>query len=145
MRRDDIGFGGGRNRSSCILNSCLHDEINSVAGPGREISRGRNQGRPDRVSRVDRPAAVGTDGGPPVVVAVGRLVPKKGVDVLVEACARLTSPYRLVIVAYAIVGLAIAIVLSQVSARIEVTTPGAVNAPNVTRIGLYRSRGVVLR
>jgi glycosyltransferase involved in cell wall biosynthesis len=36
--------------------------------------------------------------GPAVVLAVGRLVPKKGFDVLVEAAARINDPFRLRIV-----------------------------------------------
>jgi colanic acid/amylovoran biosynthesis glycosyltransferase len=34
----------------------------------------------------------------PTIVAVGRLVPKKGIDLLLDACARLQSPFLLVVV-----------------------------------------------
>jgi len=45
----------------------------------------------------EHPESSGADGGVITIGFAGRLVPEKGVEVLVDACARLDRPYRLVI------------------------------------------------
>jgi len=47
--------------------------------------------------RVDRPVAT-TPAADPIVLAIARLVPKKGLDTLLDAFAKLAEPARLVIV-----------------------------------------------
>ncbi len=53
--------------------------------------------------------------------------------------------YRLVIVGYAFVGIALAIIFSRVSIRIEVPAGKLVDDAIRTRLGLHRSQGVVAR
>ena len=53
--------------------------------------------------------------------------------------------YRLVIVGYAIVGAALALLFTRVSSRIEVPPEAVTDAGIRDRLGLHRSRGVVLR
>jgi MFS family permease len=59
--------------------------------------------------------------------------------------ARPIDAYRLVIVAYSVVGIALAVVFTRVSSRVEVPAGDVRDEPIRTRLGLHRSQHVVLR
>ncbi len=64
------------------------------------------------------------------------------------AIGRGTTPveaYRMVIVGYAIVGIALTVLFARVSLRIEVPPRDVLDEPIRTRLGLHRSQAVVLR
>jgi MFS family permease len=78
-----------------------------------------------------------------VAVAIGALAAGFGVQALGQAGLSIASADRLVVVAYALVGLIMAVVFSRLSAAVEV--PEAARSSLGGRLGLHRSRRVVLR
>jgi predicted MFS family arabinose efflux permease len=78
-----------------------------------------------------------------VAVAVGALAAGFAVQALGQAGLSVAAADRLVVVGYAIVGLAMAAVFSRLSPAVEV--PDAARSSLGGRLGLHRSRGVVLR
>jgi MFS family permease len=66
-------------------------------------------------------------------------------QVAIDAGAAPEQAYRLVIVGYASVGVLLAVLFARVSPRVEVPPPQVIDETIRDRLGLHRSRGVVLR
>jgi MFS family permease len=66
-------------------------------------------------------------------------------QVALNGGASAPDAYRLVIVGYAVVGALLAVLFTRVSARVEVPAAAAADGTIRGRLGLHRSRGVVLR
>ncbi len=66
-------------------------------------------------------------------------------QVSLDRGASAPDAYRLVIVGYAIVGVALALLFTRVSARVEVPRADVADTTIRDRLGLHRSRNVVLR
>jgi glycosyltransferase involved in cell wall biosynthesis len=84
---------GARARGAACVVACngdVADEVSRAGGEPLVVPHGVDLHR----FRPKRTAA----GMPAALLAVGRLVPKKGFDVLIAAAARLTQPFRLRIV-----------------------------------------------
>ena len=77
--------------------------------------------------------------------AGGALVGGGAAQLAIGAGASAADAYRLVIVGYALVGVALAFLFSRASARIEVPPNEVTDAAIRTRLGLHRSQRVVLR
>ncbi len=75
-----------------------------------------------------------------LATATGTLVAGLGVQSLLHAGAATTDAYRMVIVAYAVSGVALAAIFALLTPAIEVPAPS-----HASRLGLHRSRGTVAR
>jgi MFS family permease len=80
-----------------------------------------------------------------LATAMGTLAGGTLSQAVMDTGASPADAYRVVIVGYALIGVALAVLFSRVSARIEVA-PGLADEARIRdRLGLYQSRGVVLR
>ncbi len=77
--------------------------------------------------------------------AAGSIVAGTFAQLVIGRGASAPDAYRLVIVGYALIGILIALLFSRVSARVEIPARLSTDEPIRTRLGLHRSRGIVLR
>ena len=77
--------------------------------------------------------------------AAGALAAGLFAQVAIDRGASPAEAYRLVIVGYALVGIALAVLFTRLSDRVEVPPREVTDEPIRTRLGLHRSQGVVLR
>jgi len=77
--------------------------------------------------------------------ATGALAAGLFAQVAIDRGASPAEAYRLVIVGYALVGIALALLFTRLSDRVEVPPREVTDEPIRTRLGLHRSQGVVLR
>jgi MFS family permease len=80
-----------------------------------------------------------------VATAVGALAAGTTAQLAIDAGARASDAYRLVIAGYALVGVALTLLFARVSPRVEIPPAERKSAPARTRLGLHRSQGLVLR
>jgi MFS family permease len=80
-----------------------------------------------------------------LATAVGSLAAGSVAQLAIGRGADAADAYRLVIVGYALVGIALAILFSVVSSSVEVPAAELADATIRSRLGLHRSQGVVLR
>jgi glycosyltransferase involved in cell wall biosynthesis len=92
-RKDAPGEFAARARGAACVIACNQDVAQDVRRSGADV-----QVAPHGVdTQRFRPRPL-PDGGPVQILAVGRLVEKKGFDILVTAAARLSVPFRLRII-----------------------------------------------
>ena len=77
--------------------------------------------------------------------AAGALAAGLFAQVAIDRGASPAEAYRLVIVGYALVGIALALLFTRLSDRVEVPPREVTDEPIRTRLGLHKSQGVVLR
>ena len=77
--------------------------------------------------------------------AAGALAAGLFAQVAIDRGASPVEAYRLVIVGYALVGIALALLFTRLSDRVEVPPREVTDEPIRTRLGLHKSQGVVLR
>ena len=77
--------------------------------------------------------------------AAGALAAGLFAQVAIDRGASPAEAYRLVMVGYALVGIALALLFTRLSDRVEVPPREVTDEPIRTRLGLHKSRGVVLR
>jgi MFS family permease len=77
--------------------------------------------------------------------AVGALVGGGIAQLAIQGGASAANAYRFVIVGYALAGIALALLFTRVSARVEVPAGEVTDQAIRTRLGLHRSQRVVLR
>lgn len=80
-----------------------------------------------------------------LATASGALAAGVAAQWAIDAGATAADAYRLVIVGYALVGLALALLFAQLSGRIEAPPSSAIETSVRRRLGLHRSQGVVAR
>ncbi len=80
-----------------------------------------------------------------LATAAGTLAAGALVSAAISAGTGAADAYRLVILGYAVIGLGLAALVSGVSSRVEVPTAEIADATIRDRLGLHRSRPVVLR
>jgi MFS family permease len=78
-----------------------------------------------------------------LATAAGALLAGGGAQLAIQKGASPADAYRLVIVGYALVGIALALLFTSISARVEAPPSAVIDEPIRTRLG--RSQGVVLR
>jgi MFS family permease len=78
-----------------------------------------------------------------LATAAGALAAGFVAQSLLGSGASEVDSYRAIVLGYAIIGIALAALFSRLSAAVEV--PAAVETSVATRLGLHRSRGIVLR
>jgi hypothetical protein len=77
--------------------------------------------------------------------AIGALVGGGIAQLAIQGGASPAGAYRLVIVGYALAGIALALLFTRVSTRVEVPAGEVTDQAIRTRLGLHRSQRVVLR
>ena len=77
--------------------------------------------------------------------AAGALAAGLFAQIAIDRGASPAEAYRLVIVGYALVGIALALLFTRLSDRVEVPPREVTDEPIRTRLGLHKSQGVVLR